>query len=108
MNIDHLISDVESELTNLFYDKLAKIILYGSYARGDYDDDSDVDIIALIDDDNLKKYEKEILMIDVDLSLKYDVDLSIFIENSDEFALNKSVIPLYKNIAGEGVNIHAV
>ena len=47
-------------------------------------------------------------MIDVDLSLKYDVDLSIFIENSDEFALNKSVIPLYKNIAGEGVNIHAV
>ena len=30
-------------------DKLDKVILYGSYARGDYDDESDIDIMVLAD-----------------------------------------------------------
>ena len=30
-------------------DKLNKVILYGSYARGDYDDESDIDIMILAD-----------------------------------------------------------
>jgi uncharacterized protein len=102
-----LIKDIEQELRTLFCHKLSRIILYGSYARGNYDDKSDIDVIALIDDDDLKKHHKQILRINVDLSLKYDVDLTIIIENNTEFNLNVDVIPLFKNIYREGINIYA-
>jgi predicted nucleotidyltransferase len=105
--IKNLLHDVEKELKALFGGKLFKVILYGSYARGDYDYESDIDIIALIDEDDLKKYEKQILRINVDLSIEYDADLSIVIENKTDFDLNFDIIPLYKNIGKEGINIYA-
>lgn len=105
--IRHLLQEVEKELKALFRGKLSRIILYGSYARGSYDDGSDIDIIALIDDDDLKKYNKHILGINVDLSLKYDVDLSLFIEDKSDFNLNIDVMPWYKTIGREGINIYA-
>jgi len=105
--IKKLLYDVEKELKVLFFDKLSNIILYGSYARGDYDYNSDIDIIALVDDNDLKKYDKQILRINVDLSIKYDVDLSIVIENKTDFNLNVDIIPLYKNIDKEGIRIYA-
>lgn len=44
---------VQSAL-ELMEDKIYKIVLYGSYARGDFDTESDVDIIILLDcDENL-------------------------------------------------------
>ena len=106
-NIEHLIEDVEQKLRALFHHKLSRIILYGSYARGDYDEKSDIDVIALIDDDELKKYHRQILRINVDLSLKYDVDLTVIVENNTDFNLNVDVIPLFKNIYREGINIYA-
>jgi predicted nucleotidyltransferase len=102
-NIEHLIEDVEQKLRALFHHKLSRIILYGSYARGDYDDESDIDVIVLIDDDDLKKYHRQILRINVDLSLMYDVDLTIIVENNTNFNLNVDVIPLFKNIYREGI-----
>jgi uncharacterized protein len=105
-NIKHLIEDVEQKLRALFRHKLSKIILYGSYARGDYHDKSDIDVMALIDDDDLKKYHRRILRMNVDLSLKYDVDLTVRVENSTDFNLNVDVIPLFSNIHREGVKIY--
>lgn len=105
--IDNLFYDVERELKALFGEKLSEIILYGSYARGDYDDKSDIDIIVLVDEEDIKKYDKQILRINVDLSLRYDVDLSVVVENKTEFDLNRGVIPLYKNIDVEGKILYA-
>lgn len=105
--IKELLLDVEKELKALFRHKLDRIILFGSHARGDYHHESDVDVIALIDDDNLKKYDKQMLRINVDLSIEYDVDLSVVVKNKGDFRLNSDTIPLYKNINREGINIYA-
>ena len=35
-----------------------KVILYGSYARGDYQDDSDIDIMILLDIKPIAKSEE--------------------------------------------------
>jgi predicted nucleotidyltransferase len=106
--IEKLLDEVEKELKTLFGKKLNNIILFGSYAKGDYDDKSDIDILALIDEDeDLIKYDKEILRINVDLSIEHDVDLSIIIAGNTDFILNQAVIPLYKNIDREGISIYA-
>ncbi|RMH11970.1 MAG: nucleotidyltransferase domain-containing protein [Gammaproteobacteria bacterium] len=39
---------LKAELAALYGSKLAKVILYGSYARGDYHADSDMDILVVL------------------------------------------------------------
>lgn len=50
--------EVVEKIKPIFEDRLKKVILFGSYARGDYDGESDIDIMVMVDDDeiNLKKY----------------------------------------------------
>ena len=104
--IDRVLVAVERELKALFHHKLSDIILFGSHVRGDHDQHSDIDIIALIHETDLKKYDRQLLEIIVDLSIQYDVNLSIFTENKAEFDANVEIIPLFKNIHQEGLRIY--
>ena len=55
--------DQYTEILQKIYGKhLKKVILYGSYARGDYRDDSDIDIMILLDlsDMDIKQYRHEL------------------------------------------------
>ena len=107
LRIQNLFEDIKRDLKSLFGDKLIKIILFGSYARGDYNQESDIDIFVLVSEHLPDKFHKNILQINVDLSLKYDVDLSIIIKNEVDFMMNKEIIPLYKNVNQEGLDIYA-
>ncbi|RKI80401.1 nucleotidyltransferase domain-containing protein [bacterium 0.1xD8-71] len=46
--IKNITSEVYEELIKLFEGKIERIILYGSYARGDFNLESDVDIMILL------------------------------------------------------------
>jgi len=65
--VQKMIKDVEKSIKKVFKNKLKKIIIFGSYARGDYDDESDIDFMVLVEDKCLKKFEDVILNIKVDL-----------------------------------------
>ena len=53
---------IEEEMVNyyrsVYGDSIDTIILYGSYARGDYSDDSDIDITAIVRGNRLQWYSK--------------------------------------------------
>lgn len=53
-----LIEQYIAEIKKIYGTHLSKIILYGSYARGDFKSDSDIDIMILLDlsDVDLKAY----------------------------------------------------
>ncbi len=105
--ISDLLQEAQRELMEIFREKLSSIVLYGSYARGDCDTGSDIDIFVLIDDEEPDKFHKRILRLSVDLSIAYDVDLSVMVKSAADFRDNAEVLPLYKNIAREGINIYA-
>lgn len=44
-----LLGQYIEELRRIYGTHLKQIILYGSYARGDYRDDSDIDLMVLVD-----------------------------------------------------------
>ena len=46
--IKKIMSEVYEELIKLFGKKIERITLYGSYARGDFNLESDVDIMILL------------------------------------------------------------
>jgi uncharacterized protein len=44
--INGIVNRVADEMSRMFADRLKSVILYGSYARGDYDNESDISISA--------------------------------------------------------------
>ncbi len=47
--IRRTLAQVKRELVDFYGDKLQKVVLFGSYARGDFHDESDVDVMPVID-----------------------------------------------------------
>lgn len=48
--IKSLINKIKAHLIKIYGGKIKKIILYGSYVRGEANEDSDIDILVLVDD----------------------------------------------------------
>jgi uncharacterized protein len=100
---------VESEFREIFKNKLISLILYGSYARGDNEGDSDIDIIAIIDMDktDLMKFRRTVSNFANKLDLEYDVLISIKLQDKETFEKWKNTLPFFRNIQEEGVIICA-
>ena len=105
--IEDLIRQIDFELKKKFKDKLDKVILFGSYARGDYDDESDLDILVLIGDEKPGKYNEEIVDFEVDLTIEHGILPSIIVRNTNYYNENKEIIPFFRNVEREGVEIYA-
>lgn len=105
--LDILLAEAKNKLSSLFGNKLLKVVLYGSYARGDYDSESDIDVMALVDMDKneLQKYRRTVSELANDIDLKHGVLLSVKLQDNDTFVKYQNVLPLYKNITKEGVDI---
>lgn len=93
----------------VYGENIVKIILYGSYARGDYQKDSDIDIVAIVQGDRVKLQEqlKKIWDISSDLEVEYGTIVSPTVIPFEEFEKYKNDLPYYKNIQNEGVEIVA-
>lgn len=103
--LDTVLKKTSAELSNLFGNNLESIILYGSYARNDYDDESDIDVMALVDMDKsaLSEYRRTVSNIANEIDLKYDVLLSIKLQDKSTFNKYRDILPFYKNVVKEGV-----
>lgn len=49
--IERILKEIKRYLKEKYGEKIKKVILYGSYARGDATEDSDVDVMIVISDD---------------------------------------------------------
>ena len=88
---------------------LKQVILYGSYARGDYDSDSDIDIVAIVHGDRkiLQEQLKKVWDSSCELELEYETILSPTVIPYEEFQRYQKELPYYRNIAQEGVIVVA-
>ena len=80
------------------------IILYGSKARGDDEEFSDMDLLILLDGEVNSKLKEKTIGIAYDVELKYDVVFSIIVQNRDFWnSPLAEIMPLHRNIDKEGV-----
>lgn len=79
--------------------------LYGSYARGDYTDESDVDILLIIDLDwpEIASYRRAVSRVVSELCLKHDVTVSVSVNPLGLFTQFAEDLPFYNNVRTEGV-----
>ena len=106
--IDIVLKQFIEELSKLLGNRLKKVILYGSYARGDYDKNSDLDIMILTDltEEELIKYRMKIRDIACDLEFDNDIVISPLVRNIEKYNNRINVIPFYMNVQKEGVVLH--
>ena len=104
-NIENVINIFITEIKYVLGDRLKKIILYGSYARGDYSKTSDIDIMILTNfsEEEIEEYRDIVSDIAFEIELNNDVSLSPIIKNEEKFKKRIEYIPFYKNVEKEGV-----
>ena len=106
--IKNILKEYVKGLLKIVGEDLKQVILYGSYARGEQDENgeiSDIDIMILVDleEDKIKELEKKVIDYSYDLDLKYDILLSPIIENVENYNNRTRYMAFYKNIEKEGV-----
>jgi predicted nucleotidyltransferase len=107
--INESLTKVRSFAEFLFGEKLKAVILFGSYARGDFDEESDVDIMIIVDVDarELSSYRPRFSHFGTELDLKYDVFHSFTLQDKATFERWKDSLPFYKNVLQEGTMVYA-
>jgi len=109
--VDSMILEFSKQVKSALNDKLCEIILFGSYARNDFDEESDIDIAVLADvaHEDESRYNSEIVRIIENIYdiYGYSVVLSPIIISNDFYNEWKDHLPFYRNVASEGVKIVA-
>ncbi len=95
------------ELLKLHYgDRLLKVILYGSYARGDYHADSDIDFLVVLKDEfKLTKELNDLVDLMLDLSLRENIYLSVR-PVSDKQYQQKANWLFFENVQKDGLVVY--
>ena len=104
IDIRKLLKELKEGLNRLYGERLKGLYLYGSYARGDYKDGSDLDVLVVLDD--FERAPIELTRTDDlvgDLSLTYEITISLmFMREKDWLTADK---PLLRNVRVEGVPV---
>ncbi len=89
----------------IFGPSIRDAYLYGSYARGDYHEESDVDILLTVDlsAEEISAMRRRIGSVASELSLKHDVTVSLTVKPLVQFLQYSDVLPYYRNVLREGI-----
>jgi len=90
-------------------DKLEKVVLFGSYARGDYDEESDVDIMVLADIalEDAHATRDKINELAGDFLWDYNMLVCLIITCSNIYHKYLEASGFYKNVRKDGVELYA-
>ena len=97
-----------NSLVKAMGDDLVKIVLFGSCARGNFDNDSDVDIAILTKSDRVeaKRYTDELAQISTEIAMKNMAVVNFICIPYKEYYEKKDWYLFFKNIEKEGITLY--
>jgi predicted nucleotidyltransferase len=99
-----ILDELKQRLSNLYGDRLAEMILYGSQARGDAEEGSDIDILVVLKGEvNACKEIDRTIDIVANISLTHDTVVSCVFMDEEYYSHRNP--PLLMNIRREGVRL---
>jgi len=102
MRISGILKEFREEIEKLYGKRLKSIILYGSWARGDATEESDIDVLIVLEGEVIPGKEID-RMIDIitEINLKHGVLVSVYPVSKEDYSTINS--PLLINVRREGV-----
>lgn len=106
--IKAITEEIVDQAKNLLKENIYKIVLYGSYARGDFDVESDIDVMIIMNcnKEEVCRYRKQISRVASRIGLENDIEVSLLLRDRDTFEQGENVLPFYKNIQREGITLY--
>jgi predicted nucleotidyltransferase len=95
---------VKKSLVEIYGDRLRQVYLYGSYARGDFTEGSDVDLLIALEG-KVNPWQEINRLSEVLAAICLNYDLLISTYPVPEEWLQERQSPLFKNIRREGIVI---
>jgi predicted nucleotidyltransferase len=102
MNRNELISSVKATVRSV--DPLARVILFGSRARGDNNKFSDWDFLILVSQEANERLKSQIRDSLIETELEAEQVISAVIYSQDQWP-NYQITPLFQNIVKEGLEV---
>ena len=109
MDLRKMLLELEEKLQRVYGNKLKAVILYGSVARGTATEESDIDIMVLVDGtaQELRTFEDQLSDVSTEISIKYFKVCSIIDISYQEYMRWVNTSPFYRNVSKEGVILYA-
>ncbi len=104
-DIQYLIAQFKDSVQKLYGKRLAKIVLYGSYARGNFHAESDIDFLIVLYDTTLHTGQeiRALAHVIAPLSAQYGIWISNYPTTFQKYQYSDYLF--YQNIRKEGVEI---
>jgi len=99
-----ILSELRGGLERLYGERLVRVMLFGSRARGDAEADADIDVLVVLRG-SVRPYEEigRVSALKAGLSLRYDCVVSCVFLDADAFAHRGG--PLLRNVRREGIEV---
>lgn len=109
LEVRTIIAQLRESLASIFPHEQFDVILFGSYARNDADDGSDIDVMFLVDSSRQTIREKhwQIGEAAAEVLMDFGIVVSPIVENRAYYHANADLLPFFKNVQREGMRISA-
>jgi predicted nucleotidyltransferase len=103
-HIETLLQQLGTQLAALYGERLHRIVLYGSQARGDATEASDVDVMVVLEGDvdawtEIQRMSEPALKVE----LEYEEMITLYPVSRDDF--EREAIPVLVNARREGIEV---
>lgn len=104
----NLIRQYVSAIRDIYGEHIEQIILYGSYARGDFRKDSDIDIMVLVDlqETQIEAYSDKLSELGFEYNVNHNIWFMPVVKNVQQFSKWCAVYPFYSNVVKEGIILY--
>ncbi|MBC3785431.1 nucleotidyltransferase domain-containing protein [Spirosoma utsteinense] len=105
-NLDRVHLDVIDIMERHYGNLLNQIVLFGSYARGDFNEESDVDYLVVLDEENVSSF-KEITTTIADRNAYFDetsITISAVVVSKNQFLSSNRIF--YRQVRKDGKCIY--
>lgn len=100
-----MIHDFKVALQHLYGERLQRVVLYGSYARGDYDEESDIDLMVVLNDSEINIIDEVFLLSNLTLDAILQHGKAVSALPVSDHKYRNSSMPVYQEARREGVLI---
>jgi predicted nucleotidyltransferase len=99
------LSEFLARLQEKYADDVVLVVLFGSKVRGDFDEESDLDVLVVVRDGDWR-FRDEVALTAFEPMLEHDIVITPLVIDLEHYRrLQRHRAPLYRNIRAEGLDL---